>query len=63
MLKSGGFKMLFCGEKYSAAPEVFSRCGRILFSASLDLNLLFHAVAFAFYNNGVGVMQESVEDG
>ena len=61
--KSGGFKMLFCGGEYSAAPDVFSRCGRILFSANLDLNLLFHAVAFAFYNNGVGVMQKPVEDG
>jgi hypothetical protein len=29
MQKSGGFKMLFCGGEYSAAPDVFSRCGRL----------------------------------
>gem|GEM_PF-4299400 len=63
MQKSGGFKMLFCAGEYSAVPDVFFPVRQNSFSASLDLNLLFHAVAFTFYNNGVCVMQKPVQDG
>jgi len=49
--------------KYSGRTGRFFSVRQNTFSANLDLNLLFHAVAFAFYNNGVGVMQKPVEDG
>lgn len=54
--------MLFLGGD-NLPYRVFSRYSRIVFLASLDLNLLFHAITFAFYNDGVGVMEEPVKDG